>query len=360
MKQIITVAVALLLTGCGTSPKDIAEQQRKAEGEQALQQCLVATEIATMRSSCFRHIINDAGPEASAQADKHWSETVAKMSPDKRLLAAVLWPNIAAAKEAITSGANVNREFTSRVVTGPTSTKPEAKHTVLGIAVRDFEPLMAEFLMQHGADPNWREDGNESDMFTGRLTWSQSYTGRDGNSHSISGFDMAKLALKYGFVPTAHGLVKLETLMRAHDRHPTSIPNVKPLYEELVQRTTPNVKREYAALKEAKRREEQQRASEEQRRNAERLMIEERSLRAAEQATRMLNERKRIIGTKICKEAPGRYGTVIYVGYVEGLGPEKLQIRVSNAVFKNAPSLSPGGFRENIMWDYPANWDICE
>lgn len=332
MKKEIMVAAALLLTGCSTSPKGIAEQQKKAQTEEALQWCVDATDIATKTSHCFGALLLSSDPELYSKGHDHWMETVAKMPPDKRLLAAVLASQIPVAKEAIVSGANINREFTHREVYGSDAHEPERKITALNLAIMR-STHMAVLLMQQGADPNWRADGEQSDMFSRRLT---------GTRLSISDVKMAEQALKYGLVPTAYSLIELEIFMRDQERRSVSTPSVKSFYVQLVQRTPPAVKREYAALTKTMRLEEEQREKEEQKRNAQ------------------LTERKRIIGTRICKEIPSQYGTVRYVGYVEGLGPEKVQIRVSSAVFKNAPSLAPGSFRENITWDYPANWDICE
>lgn len=64
----------------------------------------------------------------------------------------------------------------------------------------------------------------------------------------------------------------------------------------------------------------------------------------------------RKVGTRICQD----HGEVMYVGYVEGLADEKVQIRISDAYFKKMPSAHPGGFSPTIVWDSPLNWDLCE
>lgn len=359
MRTPIAIAVALLLSGCGTAVTNNHDEDL-AVGQQALQACLDATEIATMRSTCFLRDISKAGEHAFTQAKAHWYDTVARMQPDERLLASILWPDLKAAKAAIASGANVNREFTNRLVVGPNASDPEGKRTVLDIAVGQFEPKVAEFLMQEGANPNWRASDDELDIFTSRLTMSQSYTDWDGNPRTITGLDMAELGIKYGLAPTAESLLQLEVYMQRYRPDRYSIPDVRPLYEALMQRITPEVAQRLESLKEEQRLAKEQREREDQKRREESMQNAERWRLASERATRALNERKRVIGTRICKDAPSQYGTIIYVGYVEGLAPEKVQIRVTNAVYKNAPSLSPGGFRENILWDHPSTWNICE
>ncbi|HCA5884940.1 TPA: hypothetical protein MXV08_004061 [Pseudomonas aeruginosa] len=357
MRTPLAIAVALLLSGCGTA---LTNPQEVAEGQQALQACLSATEIAAMRSTCFRRVIDQAGEKAAAQAEAHWNDAVARMQPDERLLASILWPNLNAVKAAIASGANVNREFTNRVVAGTNATDPQGMRSVLDIAVDAFEPEIAELLLLEGANPNWRASEDDLDMFTSRIMQTQSYTDRDGNVKTITGMDMAELGVKYGLAPTAESLLRLEVYIQTYRPGIYSTPDMKPFYDALMQRITPEVTQRLVSLKEKQRQADEQRAKEEQKRNDERLQSEARRRLVSEQATKALNERKRVIGTRICKEAPSQFGTLIYIGYVEGLAPEKVQIRVSNAVYKNAPSLSPGGFRENILWDHPSTWNICE
>ncbi len=81
--------------------------------------------------------------------------------------------------------------------------------------------------------------------------------------------------------------------------------------------------------------------------------------RAADQRHLML-PRMRKIGARICREESGRLGPVRYVGYVENLADEKIQIRVAQAHLAKAPSVAPGGFQPSVIWDYPANWVLCE
>ena len=67
---------------------------------------------------------------------------------------------------------------------------------------------------------------------------------------------------------------------------------------------------------------------------------------------------RRKIGAKICKKADGW----ILVGFVEGksVDTEKVQIRIANQHAENQPRIQAGGFREQIIWDSPDNWFLCE
>jgi len=79
----------------------------------------------------------------------------------------------------------------------------------------------------------------------------------------------------------------------------------------------------------------------------------------------------RKIGAKICQEKTEseirpRYNNpfvYVYVGYVESISEDKVQIRISDA-YRKSPMPSqksrPDGFSSSIIWDSPLNWDLCE
>lgn len=65
----------------------------------------------------------------------------------------------------------------------------------------------------------------------------------------------------------------------------------------------------------------------------------------------------RKIGARICRE----HGAgIVYVGYVEAMTDDKVQIRVADAMLKGSPGVRPGGFAPSIIWDSPLEWDLCE
>ena len=65
----------------------------------------------------------------------------------------------------------------------------------------------------------------------------------------------------------------------------------------------------------------------------------------------------RKIGARICQ--PGRNG-LVYVGYVERIADEKVQIRVVEAIFPKQLGARLADFQSSIIWDHPENWDLCE
>ncbi|TRW90004.1 hypothetical protein [Candidatus Methylobacter oryzae] len=62
------------------------------------------------------------------------------------------------------------------------------------------------------------------------------------------------------------------------------------------------------------------------------------------------------IGTKVCRDE----GNIGYVGYIEGIQPKKIKIRVSDSRLLSSSTLKPGDFKESIIWDIPKNWYVCE
>lgn len=67
---------------------------------------------------------------------------------------------------------------------------------------------------------------------------------------------------------------------------------------------------------------------------------------------------RRQIGAKLCRKDSGW----ILVGFVEGKSPDtaKVQIRIVNQHSEYEPSMQAGGFREQITWDNPDKWFLCE
>jgi pyridoxine 5'-phosphate synthase PdxJ len=65
------------------------------------------------------------------------------------------------------------------------------------------------------------------------------------------------------------------------------------------------------------------------------------------------------IGAKICRTEIDSY-SIRYIGFIERVSGDKIQIRVSGAHLLHSPSLRPSGFQPTIIWDYPENWEPCE
>lgn len=63
----------------------------------------------------------------------------------------------------------------------------------------------------------------------------------------------------------------------------------------------------------------------------------------------------RKVGTKVCKTQ----GQFLYIGFVERVAEDKIQIRIADAVVEQNHNLKIGGFAQSIVWDNPLNWDLC-
>jgi hypothetical protein len=64
----------------------------------------------------------------------------------------------------------------------------------------------------------------------------------------------------------------------------------------------------------------------------------------------------RKVGTKVCR----LQGQILYIGFVENVTDDKIQIRVADAVVEQNHNARLGSFSPSIIWDNPLNWDICE
>lgn len=76
----------------------------------------------------------------------------------------------------------------------------------------------------------------------------------------------------------------------------------------------------------------------------------------------LIEERKRNlpfirrIGTKICQVR----GQFLYIGFVESMTDEKLQIRVVEALINENRDLRLSDFTPRVIWDSQLEWDLCE
>lgn len=60
-------------------------------------------------------------------------------------------------------------------------------------------------------------------------------------------------------------------------------------------------------------------------------------------------------GSKICKVE----GNYVYVGFVNDISGDNIQIAVQNIHLKGAPNIRPGGFKPHVTWGAPKDWYIC-
>ncbi len=74
-----------------------------------------------------------------------------------------------------------------------------------------------------------------------------------------------------------------------------------------------------------------------------------------ERRTRQLPQLRKV-GTKICQ----LHGQILYIGFVESITDEKIQIREVDAVLNEHRNAHLGSFTPTIIWDSPLNWDLCE
>ncbi|HEX7455429.1 MAG TPA: hypothetical protein VF296_05235 [Gallionella sp.] len=82
---------------------------------------------------------------------------------------------------------------------------------------------------------------------------------------------------------------------------------------------------------------------------------------AAAQAT-LIERRRQYLplmrkqGAKLCQVQ----GQIRYIGFVESVTDEKVQIRVVEGAFNDNNGYVLANFKPQIVWDSPLNWDLCE
>jgi hypothetical protein len=342
LKHIILSAVAMLLAGCG-SLLMTQESLDKARDSEMLQECLATTHIQPMIYACINKLPWFSTADAKAQARKHWDDYVTSHGPDVRLLGAVLSRDIAAAKAAIAAGANANWVYPTSFQHGrqPASGARDSNFSVLMAAGHTHDLELIELLLQHGADPHWKDPNGGSDFVHNFLPRK---------------VQMAELAVKYGYRPDA------QTLSTLHGStvYSSTPADVRQFYLKLLDRSSAQVKTEVAAIQAQMLRRAAEREAQSAVENAKYRAANEERARQNKLAAMQRNLPKRSIGARICVDRALDIGVVTYVGYVENVAAEKVQIRVNQAFFRSSPSLSPGGFQPMIVWDYPDDWRLCE
>lgn len=89
--------------------------------------------------------------------------------------------------------------------------------------------------------------------------------------------------------------------------------------------------------------------------------LAERELRIRQENERIQRETPIMLkkrGLRICKRDNFEKEYPHYVGYIEDAADGKIKIQVNDYwIYKG---IQPGGFKAQIIWDYPQKWRICE
>jgi hypothetical protein len=205
---------------------------------------------------------------------------------------------------------------------------------------------------QGGADAHWKKlNDGEGDRALLSIYTKRLYSGwGDDATIKLYGADVASTLLDYGYTPNSRtlGIVK-----KAKDSSVTTNPALRNLYDRLLSVANAHVSEGHNSDIEASRV-----AERENQRAFERARLQKQ--RDQQIANEQLNQQKRKTGARVCKNEPGRFGEITYVGYVERTATDKVQIRVAHAHLKNSPTIQPAGFSPTIIWARPASWDLCE
>jgi len=297
----------------------------------AYQSCLLSTDFKHVKEFCRPFDSKGLANYPNAQqAYQRYIDFLGAEDPSLSLFRAVIIDDIDQARLAIRQGANMD------TVHPPGDYHMKA--TPLEVALQNMSPSMVNLLLENGANPNAK--GGFSSLLgglSGKISSSKS-------KGTVYGGSFVEPLLNYGYKPTE---IDLNNLHSYWQRRPKE--SNRRYYELSLAHAEPETKKLHLAhIKETDRHNEQQK------RNRQTVRVERnRQLDRIKQAEL---QQKRTIGTRICKEQ----NKIIFSGYVERVAENKLQIRVAHAHYARHPKLQPGGFKPEIIWDYPENWSICE
>lgn len=352
MKKLAVSVAFLGLAGCGTT-QPLKESSEAVEAREHLKACMASTYVRELARECFNYKISSLGENEANQAKQRWASFLSEQEPDVQLLGAVLRKNISGVRDALSKGANPNRVFENHQIT---SHRSKGATTPLFVAFGEFDPELVDILLAAGADPGWSESGSSFDVVSNYIARTSETYHPDGRVSRVTGLELSELAYNYGYKPSARDLRFIGEQANRSGRARDGDPNLKPFYKKLFDRADPTVKRE---LVELDTKASQAAANSEARRAAD-LAKEQQKREEARESNRAVEAQRvasmRKIGSRICMVK----GSLTYVGYVEGIATEKVQIRITQAVFTNAPGLSPGGFQPSIIWDRLDRWFSCE
>jgi hypothetical protein len=232
---VISSLAVLLMAGCSSTPEkpkaDTSPLNEKVEARnEQLYECLNADGFVLVHRECNTLALEGESPEAQKKANIKITEKVSEGGPDFQLLAAVLSEDAEGVKEAIQTGADVNRVFLDSTLYGSGARHPNDKKSILFIASQQMNLELIEVLLNAGADPNLRPDpeSNNYDFVANSFIMS-----RYSSNKTVYGPDIGLLAIKYGYVPTEKGLDYMESWLDRRLDQPLKAKMVE-LYEKLL------------------------------------------------------------------------------------------------------------------------------
>lgn len=347
-RSLSLIIVLVLIAGCSsTPPKSVSTapspEQLKWQGY--FQKCMSATTFGEASKCRMYGMKEHLTEEQVSQAKAQWEKIFQASGPDFHLYDAITSVDLERMQKAIDDGADVNREFSGTDLFGPGGKSKTKTPLSLAANAYSFERLeLIKLLLEHGADPNWRntEGSFKFDMLTN--SFRDSLEKSDGTT-VIHGEEVGLLLLEYGYEPTAYSIKEVQT-------HLGQSPLRQRLYKEMMQAADSEV---LATL-------ERQNLESEREAEAKKLEVEK-ARKDLDEVMAAYHKKKiegvREIGAKICKVEEGR-DALVHVGFVERLAENKIQIRVVDAYYRERTWARPVGFESLIIWDYPISWQRCE
>lgn len=357
------VTTVLSLTGCATlTPQPKHSATAISEAQAQLHTCRSQQGLRAAVQDCLwtGSRLYPLGDEGKNEAEAHWNSLLEVGGPDYYLMGATLRSSESLITEALDNGGDPNMEMSLKKAYG--NEPGPGNITPLAAALADLQLDDARQLLAAGANPNWRDssDPNRDVAFDVQLG-KRVHRG----NNSFDAWDSMNLLMQHDYHPSGQTLFNWYREGYLNDW--LDDPEIKETYLALRDRAKSEDIQVFERLVHEEEEKVRERQAKRERRDAA-AAIEREEARARLEAMQAQNtaaeiqrtQHMRHIGAKICQDASTRIGNIIRIGYVERLAESKAQIRVAHAHLRGAPTLSPGGFRPEIIWDHLSKWYLCE
>jgi len=327
------VVALLSIGGCATGPRE----PRLAGWEQGLLfDCQQDKSLVSGRIKCIdrlkkeRPLLRDKGREI-------WEETVTRLGPNAQLFDAVALKNLDGAKRALAAGADPKHVYQPKELYQST----DERLTALWVAAYHNDAPMIELLMRSGADAGWGRKFKDKTVVELVL--------------DNENFAVFKKMLDLGYRPSVSDLLYIKERGLAYKKN----PDLKGRFDSLFSMAQAAVPALTDKDVEAERKRRLAEKEKEDARIEQQVVDARRTSQALAAMARREVASLSVRGTQVCRLPMAYGGRVIEMGWVEGSSEYKIQVRIAQAFFVQAPELSPGGFTPSVIWDSPYNWKRC-
>lgn len=332
-------AMAAILGGCAYPTQPSPEEERIAR---LFRGCMHEEGLKFIREECVGKF-NREQPELKAKAQKIYEDRLNALGADFKLLNAIWGKDAAGVKNALSLGANVNREFTTVDLLGSRFAQSPNETTTPAFEVKDLE--IFETLVLAGANLHWVQPSQEKSIIAYRFN----------SSLPIDGLVLSERAFKLGYRPSAEDLATFKRSAEVSES-PLDKERYLSFYNKALTFSSKSEKAR-AAVVEADNKEDRIRKQKEDDDELERIKEKRRVAQVV--ADEMRNSQMRavgVVGRKVCtKSAVGD----VYIGNVVAVLDQRIEVYITSAFPPGRPDLEVPGFRPYTVWESVFSWTAC-